>query len=122
MKTYPIWKAGGEGGVTRALTKKKWPQVVYKFPVPPCQNGEEIWYEKMSHPVRSSPNLFLHNLIQSRCLAHIINLATQVLIQTWSKSKYYNPHDEDEDIADMHGPHRNEVGLVRLICVKVCGT
>ena len=36
MKTYPIWKAGGEGGCNESLNKKKQPRVVYKFPVPPC--------------------------------------------------------------------------------------
>ena len=36
-KTYPIWKAGGEGGCNESLNKKKRPRVVYKFPVPPWQ-------------------------------------------------------------------------------------
>ena len=54
-----------------------------------------------------------------RCLAHIINLATQALISMRSKSKYYDPsqdeHPTDIDVIINH----NEVGLVRAICVKV---
>ncbi|KAF8240106.1 hypothetical protein L208DRAFT_1234533, partial [Tricholoma matsutake] len=50
-----------------------------------------------------------------RCLAHIINLATQALITTYSKSKHYNPADPDANLA---GPEHDEVGLVRAICVK----
>lgn len=57
-----------------------------------------------------------------RCLAHILNLATQLLISTKSKAKYYSVHDDnvpDADIADPEQPNRDEVGLVRAICVKV---
>ncbi|KAF8809282.1 hypothetical protein BYT27DRAFT_7094767, partial [Phlegmacium glaucopus] len=54
-----------------------------------------------------------------RCLAHIINLATQALISTRSKSKYYDPHSQDEHPADVDGINRDEIGLVRAICVKV---
>lgn len=65
----------------------------------------------------------LRNLkIFFRCLAHIINLATQALIATRSKAKYYNPHDKDQDTPNLDGDEgfeRDEVGLVRLICVKV---
>jgi len=56
-----------------------------------------------------------------RCLAHIINLATQALIATRSKAKYYNPHDEEDlDIDEENVFEHDEVGLVRKICVKVC--
>jgi hypothetical protein len=55
----------------------------------------------------------------TRCLAHIINLATQALIATRSKSKYYNPHDLDEHIPDLDAQERDEIGLVRAIVVKV---
>lgn len=54
-----------------------------------------------------------------RCLAHIINLATQALISTRSKTKYYNPHSEDEHMPMVVGPDRDETGLVRAITVKV---
>ena len=55
-----------------------------------------------------------------RCLAHIINLATQALISTKSKAKYYNPHDIDEHSPDFGTVERDELGLVRAISVKVC--
>jgi hypothetical protein len=53
------------------------------------------------------------------CLAHIINLATQALISTRSKAKYYNPHNIDEHMPDVSAPERDELGLIRAICVKV---
>jgi len=51
-----------------------------------------------------------------RCLAHIINLATQALISTHSKSKHYNPAEPDADLTVGNG--RDVVGLVRAISVK----
>jgi hypothetical protein len=53
-----------------------------------------------------------------RCLAHIINLATQALISTRSKAKYYNPHNVDEHTLDTDAWERDELGLVRAISVK----
>lgn len=53
-----------------------------------------------------------------RCLAHIINLATQALISTRSKAKYYNPHNVDEHTPDTDAWERDELGLVRAISVK----
>src|ERR1700737_3757472 len=35
------------------------------------------------------------------CLAHIINLATQALISTRSKAKYYAPDTDDAHIPDL---------------------
>ena len=55
---------------------------------------------------------------------HIINLATQLLIVTRSKAKYYSVHDDNaaeddnEDVGTVDD-NRDEVGLVRGICVKV---
>ena len=49
------------------------------------------------------------------CLAHVINLATQALIGSYSKAPHYDPKDPEAHIpAD-----RDEVGLVRSIVVKV---
>ena len=45
----------------------------------------------------------------TRCLAHIINLATQVVISKYRKSKHYDPSDPE---ADLTGVERDEVGLV----------
>ncbi|KAH9013685.1 hypothetical protein EDB84DRAFT_1444172 [Lactarius hengduanensis] len=57
---------------------------------------------------------------QKRCLAHIINLATQALITTRSKSKFYDGNQDDDDLPeDLGASVRDEVGLIRTICVKV---
>ncbi len=65
----------------------------------------------------------------TRCAAHTINLATQEVLKTYSKSIYYNPHDPDADLiinpplsaagANDVTPLRDEVGLLRMITVKV---
>ena len=54
-----------------------------------------------------------------RCLAHIINLATQTLISTRSKAKYYSADAEEDHIPDLDAFERDEVGLVREVTVKV---
>ena len=55
------------------------------------------------------------------CLAHVMNLGTQVLISTYSKAPHYTPHSPQahEPHSTQHGDH-DEIGLVRAICVKVC--
>ena len=61
---------------------------------------------------------FLNQLlmIQCSCLAHVINLATQALISTYSKAPHFDPKN-----PEAHVPMgRDEVGLVRAISVKVC--
>ncbi|KAF8224474.1 hypothetical protein L208DRAFT_1311083, partial [Tricholoma matsutake] len=79
-------------------------------------NNNTMLVEFAKHILAHNRKVF--NLKQHHiwCLAHIINLATQALITTYSKSKHYNPADPDADLA---GPERDEVGLVRAICVKV---
>jgi hypothetical protein len=70
-------------------------------------------------PVLRLPCLL--TLFVNRCLAHIINLATQAVISTYSKSKHYDPADPEADLTGPRMEHgRDEVGLVRAICVKVC--
>jgi hypothetical protein len=49
------------------------------------------------------------------CLAHIINLATQALISTYSKAPHFDPKDPEAHVPTS----RDEVGLVRAITVKV---
>ncbi|KAG6864146.1 hypothetical protein C0991_012142, partial [Blastosporella zonata] len=57
------------------------------------------------------------------CLAHIINLATQALILTRSKAKYYNPHQIDEHLPDTSlDVERDELGLIWAIVVKECSS
>ena len=56
-----------------------------------------------------------------RCLAHIINLATQAVITTRSKAKFHDGSPDDGELPeDLGASERDEVGLVRTICVKVC--
>lgn len=53
-----------------------------------------------------------------RCLAHIINLATQALLSTHSKSKHVDAMKPDDDLVVSRHGQRDEVGLVRSIAVK----
>lgn len=55
-----------------------------------------------------------------RCLAHVINLATQALLSTYSLASHFDPeaqHDYNPDDVDAN--ERDEVGLIRAITVKV---
>jgi hypothetical protein len=62
------------------------------------------------------PELFAH---LCRCLAHIINLATQAIISMYSKSKFYNGDPEDNHTPeDVGASECNEIGIIRAICVK----
>jgi hypothetical protein len=55
------------------------------------------------------------------CLAHIINLASQRLISTYSQSPHYAPYDPKAHEPDTSkATNRDEIGLVRAISVKVC--
>lgn len=49
------------------------------------------------------------------CLAHVINLATQSLISSYSKSPHFDPVHPEAHVPTT----RDEVGLVRAIVVKV---
>jgi hypothetical protein len=53
-----------------------------------------------------------------RCLAHIINLATQAVLSTYSKSKHFSPETADAELVADNGFERDEVGIVRAITVK----
>ncbi|TFY77500.1 hypothetical protein EWM64_g6510 [Hericium alpestre] len=55
-----------------------------------------------------------------RCLAHVVNLATQVLIRTHSASKHYDPHNPEDHIPPAG--NRDAISLVRAICVKECSS
>ncbi|KAF7346742.1 putative AC transposase [Mycena sanguinolenta] len=52
------------------------------------------------------------------CLAHVINIATQKLISSYSKSLHYNPNEPHAHVPDAHGIIRDEIGLLRAIAVK----
>ena len=63
--------------------------------------------------------LFILNLLY-RCLAHIINLATQVVISTCSKSKYYSGDPEDDTVPEDAGTgDQDKIGIIGAICMKV---
>ncbi|KAJ3527051.1 hypothetical protein NMY22_g9922 [Coprinellus aureogranulatus] len=61
-----------------------------------------------------------------RCLAHIVNLATQAFLSTYSKTEHLNTDSADaavdaalKDLADITLQlDRDEIGLIRLIAVK----
>lgn len=55
----------------------------------------------------------------NRCLAHVINLATQALLATYSKTKHYDPAEPTIHEPDVTATQRDEVGLIRAIVVKV---
>ncbi|KAF5365840.1 hypothetical protein D9757_012805 [Collybiopsis confluens] len=61
----------------------------------------------------------------TRCLAHVINIATQAVIKTYSSSKHYNPalpdeHEPNTATVDDDGEKvvRDEVGITRAVAVK----
>ncbi|KAF8805603.1 hypothetical protein BYT27DRAFT_7104261, partial [Phlegmacium glaucopus] len=53
-----------------------------------------------------------------RCLAHVINLATQALISTYSKTKHFDPKEPNDHEPDIDAFQRDEVGLIHSITVK----
>jgi len=55
----------------------------------------------------------------SRCLAHVINLATQALLAAHSPAKHYDPTKPTEHEPDVDRYLHDEIGLVRAIVVKV---
>lgn len=62
------------------------------------------------------------HLMSCSCLAHIVNLATQALLSSYSTSKHYDPKNPNDHLppatASADSP-RDVVGLVRAITVKV---
>lgn len=66
------------------------------------------------HNFRCAPHIYLN----FRCLGHIINLATQALISTRSRSLYYSANNADLDVPDLGEVVRDELGLIRAITVK----
>jgi len=61
---------------------------------------------------------FDHKKRRLRCLAHIINLATQALLSTHSKSKHVDVTKPDDELVASRHDQRDEVGLIRSISVK----
>ena len=64
--------------------------------------------------VRNSSEFFgLHTNPNAKCLVHVINLATQALISTRSKAKYFTSNNKNEVLTDLGHTafKRDEVGL-----------
>jgi hypothetical protein len=72
--------------------------------------------EKLSKSIIDSfsATLLMHN----SCLAHVINLAMQALILTYSKFPHFDPKQPDAHVPTS----RDKVGLVRVVVVEVCVT
>ena len=79
--------------------------------------SENVIYGESHHEPECS--LAAVNVDMNRCLAHIINLATQALISTRSKAKYYDSSTQEAELSDIYADTRDEVGLIRAICIKV---
>jgi hypothetical protein len=54
-----------------------------------------------------------------RCLAHVINLATQAILKTYSNANHFDPQKPKDHEPDVLAVDQDEVGLVRAIAVKV---
>ncbi|KAH0825729.1 hypothetical protein J3R83DRAFT_9933 [Lanmaoa asiatica] len=53
------------------------------------------------------------------CMAHVINLAMQAFLTTYSTSKHYDPSLPDADIVvSSDRGDRDPIGLIRAISVK----
>ncbi|KAJ7673402.1 hypothetical protein B0H17DRAFT_1208481 [Mycena rosella] len=53
------------------------------------------------------------------CLAHVINLAIQKLISSYSQSPHFSPHDPEAHVPNTApGSMRDEIGLLRAITIK----
>ncbi|KAK0430160.1 hypothetical protein EV421DRAFT_1809158 [Armillaria borealis] len=52
------------------------------------------------------------------CKSHVVNLSSQKMIKTYSKSSHFDPKDPEAH----HPQDRDEVGLIRAITVKVYHT
>jgi hypothetical protein len=75
---------------------------------------EYIWEKRKIKSVCSRSRSY-QLLTKSSCLAHVVNLATQMLISTYSKSPHFDPKKPDAHIPT----YRDEVGLIRAVVVKV---
>ena len=77
--------------------------------------GEIYYWRKQKIKFVRSLTCVFQLLMTDSCLAHVINLATQLLISTYSKSPHFDPKHPNAHVPTSH----DEVGLVRSIIVKV---
>jgi hypothetical protein len=73
----------------------------------------------VSHSVSSQLTYCVSLIYVSRCLAHVINLATQALLSAYSSAKHYDPAKPTDHEPDVDLFLRDEIGLVRTFFVKV---
>ncbi len=76
--------------------------------------GDAFWYVRIC--IRLCPS---YAEISHSCLAHIINIATQKFISTYSKSAFYEPDVTTDAEPEYNGNGRDVVGLIRATAVKV---
>ncbi|KIL69108.1 hypothetical protein M378DRAFT_176096 [Amanita muscaria Koide BX008] len=81
-------------------------------------NNDTLIAEFATHVERVTKKPYDHKKRQLRCLAHIVNLATQALLTAHSKSDHYNPVNPDAALVASRGTQRDEIGLIRAICIK----
>ncbi|OJT08055.1 Zinc finger BED domain-containing protein RICESLEEPER 2 [Trametes pubescens] len=82
-------------------------------------NNDTMMQFFADHVFTATGNLYDGESSRVRCLAHIINLATQAFLDNYSKSRHYDPALPDADlVATAAGGRRDVVGLVRSIAVK----
>ena len=80
-----------------------------------------IWLQRALHSVWYILALLVYPILTAltRCLAHVINLATQAVIKSHSKSKFYDPSKPEDHIPETLAFTWDAVGLVCAICVEV---
>jgi hypothetical protein len=87
--------------------------------------GKEYKWENRKIKYVASLSRLLKLLTNNSCLAHVINLATQLLISSYSKTPHFDPTQPDAHVPASHNDDvhvftpRDEVGLIRAIVVKV---
>ena len=77
--------------------------------------GKIYYWRKQKIKFVCSLTCVFQLLMNDSCLAHVINLATQLLISTYSKSPHFDPTHPNAHVPTSC----DEVGLVRSIVVKV---
>jgi hypothetical protein len=77
--------------------------------------------QRLSYPVSFYQILVKYNLTfrLHRCLAHVINLATQALIAGCSKTQFFDLAQPDDHTPDTEDFEHDIVGIIHAITVKV---
>ena len=103
----------------QAVTRSKWGTSLKQSADKSGMSLSSESFGKCSH----TQSTFCNACHLCRCLAHIINLATQAVISTHSKAQFCAGNPGDDHLPeDVGGTERDEIGIIRAICVKVCST